>query len=102
MLPVAWLIDQVMVSPEGRFRTENCFVPEGATVAVAGLTLGVGEACTVRLAVPMTASVDEFIAVIVRVCWDWTFIGAVYRPLVEMLPEGGLTDQVMLTPKGRF
>ena len=52
--------------------------------------------------VPTTASVDEFIAVIVRVCWDGTFIGAVYRPLVEMLPEGGLTDQVMLTPKGRF
>ena len=55
MLPVAGLTDQVMVSPEGRFRTENCLVPEGATVAVAGLTLGVGDASRVRLAVPSTA-----------------------------------------------
>ena len=65
MLPVAGLIDQVAVSPEGRFVTENCLVPEGATVAVAGLTLGVGEACRVMLAVPRT--VEELFAVTVMV-----------------------------------
>jgi hypothetical protein len=63
--PVAGLIDQVMLSPEGRFRTENCLVPEGATVAVAGLTLGVGEASRVTLEVPRT--VEPFFAVTVIV-----------------------------------
>ena len=33
------LTDQAMPTPEGRLRTENCLVPDGATVAVAGLTL---------------------------------------------------------------
>jgi hypothetical protein len=65
MLPVAGLMDQVTVSPVGRFRTENCLVPEGATVAVAGLTLGAGEACRVTLAVPRT--VEELFAVTVTV-----------------------------------
>ena len=59
-----------MVSPEGRFRTENCFVPEGATVAVAGLTLGVGDASSVTLAVPRT--VEEFFAVMVIVVCEAT------------------------------
>ena len=70
-------MDQVTLSPEGRLRTENCFVPAGATVAVAGLTLGVGEACTVRVAVPRTALVAEFVAVTVTVAWDATSLGAV-------------------------
>ena len=65
MLPVAGLIDQVTLSPEGRFTTENCLVPAGATVAVAGLTLDVGEACSVMLAVPRT--VEELFAVTVTV-----------------------------------
>ena len=65
MVPVAGLTDQVTVSPEGRFRTENCLVPDGATVAVAGLTLGVGDACKVTLAVPRT--VEPFFAVTVIV-----------------------------------
>jgi hypothetical protein len=42
MLPTAWLTDQVTKVPEGRLRTENCCVPEGATDAVAGLTLAPG------------------------------------------------------------
>ena len=67
MLPVAWLMDQVMVAPEGRFRTENCCVPEGAMVAVAGVTLGVGDAWRVKLAVPREAFVEEFVAVTVIV-----------------------------------
>jgi hypothetical protein len=58
-------------------RTENCFVPAGATVAVAGLTLGEGEACSVILAVPRTALVAEFVAVTVTVAWDATLLGAV-------------------------
>ena len=54
MLPTAELMDQVTPSPDGRFTTENCLVVEGATVAVAGLTLGGGDACRVKLAVPRT------------------------------------------------
>jgi hypothetical protein len=65
MLPEAELMDQVTLSPEGRFTTENCVVPEGATVAVDGLTLGVGDAWRVRLAVPRT--VEPFFAVTVTV-----------------------------------
>jgi hypothetical protein len=76
MLPVVvGLMDQVTVSPEGRLRTENCFVPAGATVAVAGLTLGVGDACSVMLAVPRT--VEKLFAVTVTVVWAATSLGAV-------------------------
>ncbi len=75
-------------------------MPEGATVAVAGLTLG--EASKVKLAVPSTASVEEFVAVTVMVVWDATLLGAVYEPPDEMLPVAGLTDQVMVAPEGRF
>jgi hypothetical protein len=76
MLPVAGLIDQVVVSPEGRFTTENCLVPEGANVAVVGLMLGgAGEADKVMLAVPRT--VDELFAVTVMVVCDATLLGAV-------------------------
>jgi hypothetical protein len=50
---------------------ENCLVPEGATVAAAGLTLGgvaaAGEACRVKLAVPSRDCVEAFVAMMVRV-----------------------------------
>jgi hypothetical protein len=75
MLPVVGLIDQVTLSPEGRFSTENCLVPEGARVAVDGLTLAVGEGCSVTLAVPRR--VDEFFAVTVMVVCEATSLGAV-------------------------
>jgi hypothetical protein len=75
MLPVAGLMDHVVVSPEGRFTTENCLVPAGATVAVVGLRLGVGDADKVILAVPRT--VDELFAVTVTVVCDATLLGAV-------------------------
>ena len=67
MLPFKGPTDQVTVAPEGRLRIENCCVPEGATVAVAGLTLGAGEACRVKLAVPRMEFVEEFAAVTVIV-----------------------------------
>ncbi len=75
-------------------------MPEGATVAVAGLTLG--EACTVKLAVPRIEFVEEFVAVTVMVVCTATLLGAVNRPLAEMLPTAGLTDQVSAAPEGRF
>ncbi len=80
---------------------ENCWVPEGATVAVAGLTT-LGEACRVKLAVPRVEFVEEFVAVRVMVVWDATLPGAANSPLCEMLPTAGLTDQVMAAPEGRF
>ena len=67
ILPEAGLTDQVTVTPEGGLRTENCRVPEGATVAVAGLTLDAGDACRVKLAVPRAEFVEEFFAVTVIV-----------------------------------
>ena len=103
MLPVTGLIDQVAVTPEGRLRTENCCVVAGATVIVAGLTLGVGEACRVKLAVPRTACEEEFVAVTVIVVCVATLLGALYKPSVlSMLPVTGLIDQVAVTPEGRL
>jgi hypothetical protein len=75
MVPVDGLIDQVVVSPEGKFSMVNCLVPEGAIVAVAGLTLGFGDADRVMLAVPRT--VEELFAVTVTVVCDATSLGAV-------------------------
>ncbi len=70
MPPVDGLIDQPTVVPEGKFTTENCCVPEGATVTVAGLML-VGDAgsdaVSVTTAVPRVAFVDAFFAVTVTV-----------------------------------
>jgi hypothetical protein len=76
MVPTAGLADQVTLAPEGRFTTENCSVPDGATVAVAGLTLVAGEALSFKLAVPSTASVVEFFAVMVMVSAEATVFGA--------------------------
>lgn len=70
MLPVAGLMDQATLSPEGRLTTENCLVAAGAMVAVDGLTLDAGEASNVMLAVPRT--VDEAFAVTVMVACDAT------------------------------
>ena len=75
MYPTAGLTDQTTLAPEGRFRTENCWVAEGATAAVAGLTLG--EACSVTLAAARTDCVAEFVAVIVKICCAATLLGAV-------------------------
>src|SRR5580704_12321513 len=94
------LTDQTTPTPEGRFRMENCLVPEGATVDVAGLTLV--EASKVKLAVPRTASVEEFVAVTVRLCAAETLLGAVNTPLAEMLPTAEFSDHVTLVPVGKF
>jgi hypothetical protein len=81
MVPAAGVSDHVTLSPDGRFRTENCSVPAGATVAVAGLTL-VGGAVRLTVAVPRVVYVTGFVAIgvttkIVTVCWDETTLGAV-------------------------
>jgi len=102
MLPFRGLTDQVTVTPEGRLRTENCCVAEGATVAVVGLTLGAGDACRVKLAVPRTELVEEFVALTVIVVCVATVLGAVYKPPAAMLPSAGLMDQVMVSPEGRL
>ena len=103
MLPVDGLIDHATAVPDGRFLTENCWVPEGATLTVAGVTLvGGGEACKVRVAVPRTDCVEELVAVTVKVCWVATVLGAVYKPLGVMLPVDGLIDHATAVPDGRF
>jgi hypothetical protein len=102
MLPTAGFSDQVTLVPEGRFTTENCWVPEGATVVVAGLTLVAGEACRFKEALPKLTWVEALEAVTVIVSAVGTLFGAVYKPLVEMLPTGGLSDQATLVSKGTF
>jgi hypothetical protein len=92
--------DHAAVTPEGRLSTENCLVAAGATVALAGLTLGVGDAVSVTVAVPRTASVEEFFAVRVALCCVATVVGAVNRPLALTLPA--VTDHAAVTPEGKF
>jgi hypothetical protein len=78
MLPVAGLTAHETLVPEGKFSTENCWVFAGATVIVAGLTLmGGGEACSVKVADPRTAFVDELVAVTLMVVCAATVLGAV-------------------------
>ncbi len=108
MLPVAELSDQATVVPDGKFTTENWSVPDGATVAVAGLTLvgGGGGAegavgTKVTMAVPRTAFVTEFLAVTVRDVVTGTVLGAVYSPRL-MVPVLGLMTQPAVTPEGKF
>ena len=71
---------------------------------MAGLTLGAGggDACKVKLAVPRTAWVDEFVAVIVRIACAATLAGAVYIPDLEIFPVAGLTVHATDVPEGRF
>lgn len=78
MFPVTGLSSHATLAPEGKFRTENCLIPAGATVTVAGLMLvgDAGEAVSVKLAVPMTAWVAEFFAVTVTVSFEVTLFGA--------------------------
>jgi hypothetical protein len=81
MVPAVGVSAHLTPVPEGRFRTENCLVPAGATVAVAGLTL-VGSTVKVTVAVPRVLYVTGFVAIgvtarIVTVCWDETMLGAV-------------------------
>jgi hypothetical protein len=78
ILPTAGLFAQVTLVPEGKFKTENCLVPAGATMAAEGVMLvGGGVAVKVKLAFPRTAWVDEFFAVTVTVSWEATLFGAV-------------------------
>jgi len=81
MVPTAGVSAHRTLAPEGRFTTENCLVPAGATVAVAGLTLA-GSGVKVTVAVPRVVYVTGFVAIgvttkIVTVCWDETVLGAV-------------------------
>jgi hypothetical protein len=77
MVPAAGLSVHVTPAPAGRFRTENCSLPAGATVAADGLTLVGREAFKVKVDFPRTAWVDEFFAVTVTVSWEATLFGAV-------------------------
>ena len=74
-------------------------IPPGPSVAVAGLML---MGASVKLAVPRVAVVTASEAVTTTVCWDTMLFGAVYSPLVLMLPSAGLSFQVTLPPEGRF
>jgi hypothetical protein len=102
MLPTAGVSDHLRPTPAGRFRTENCWVPEAASVAVAGLTLVAGDACRFTEALPKATRVEELMAVTVMISAVGTLFGAVYKPLVEMLPTTGLSVQATLVPKGTF
>jgi hypothetical protein len=99
MLPSEGLIDQVAAAPMGRFLTANCWVPEGAKVADAGVTLGMptpgvgfdmlGPTKTVALA--FLAGSARLTAEIVTKVSELTEPGAVYAPLT-MEPEPWVMD----------
>jgi hypothetical protein len=78
-------------------------VPFGPTTSIGNVIVvdAGGDACRVKLAVPRTASVEEFVAVTVTLVCVATLLGAEYMPLDEMLPVE-LTAQATLVPEGRF
>jgi hypothetical protein len=98
MVPSAEPIDQVTPALEGRFKTENCWVPEGTTLAVAGLTLvGVpttGGGVEVEMAGPSKmvalaalAGLARLVAEIVTKVSTLTELGAEYSPVGDMVPR---------------
>ena len=55
-------------------------------------TLTMGTNVTAALAVLVVSA--ALVAVTVTVCCEVTELGAVYRPLLEIVPTAGLSDQV--------
>jgi hypothetical protein len=89
--------------PDGIVNEAAEVVPFGPTTSIGRVIVAVvGEACNITLAVPRTALVEEFVAAMVMVCGVAMLLGAVNRPLAEILPTAGLTDQVIAAPEGRF
>jgi hypothetical protein len=114
IVPADGVTVHVTAVPVGKFSTENCWVPAGATVAVAGLTLVAGlklagdgtEAFSVKVALPRKAYPTVLAAIrltakIVTVCWEGTLLGAVKTPAGEMVPTGE-TPHSTLVPEGKF
>ena len=95
MLPTDGLIDHVAaVFVDPATVAVNCCVLVAASVDVAGLSEIVTPGCSVTLAVAVFVTSAELAAFTVTVCADVIVAGAVYRPLVEMLPTNGLIDHV--------
>jgi hypothetical protein len=58
-------------------------------------TLTIGTNVTTALAILAVLVVfAALVAVTVTVCWEVTELGAVYRPLLEIVPTAGWSDQV--------
>jgi hypothetical protein len=92
MLPVAGLIPHMTVTPVGKFWTVNSWVPEGATLAVAGLTLGVGS-CKVTNALATFVGSATLVATTVIICSMLIAAGALKVPF-RIVPTFGTSDQV--------
>ena len=96
MLPTEGLIDHVTaVFVDPVTDAVNCCAPPAVRVEVAGLIeIVTGAACKVIVAIAVWVLSAELVAVTVTVCAEVMEAGAVYSPLVEMLPTDGLIDQV--------
>ena len=71
----------------------NCWLPPASRFAADGIT-ETPTGINVRLALPDFAGSATLVAVTVTVCWLATRFGAVYSPLVDIVPTVGLIDQV--------
>src|ERR1700722_6007324 len=95
MVPTPELRDQFTeVLPVFKTVAVNCWVWAAGTVATPGVTETItpGFKVTVELA-PLLVSA-ALVAVTVIVCVAVIFDGAVYRPLLEIVPVAGLRDHV--------
>ncbi len=99
-VPTAGLTDQVTPDdfpPEPPLTAAlNCWLWEGASVAAAGLTDTEMEvvACKVMVALADWVWSAALVAFTVTVCWELIEGGAVYSPVLEMVPAAGLSDQI--------
>jgi hypothetical protein len=94
IVPTDGLIDQVtavLVDPETE--AVNCCVLPAVSVTVVGLR-DMATGCSVTVAAAVLVVSAELLAVTVTVCEELTDAGAVYSPLVEIVPTDGLIDQV--------
>jgi hypothetical protein len=95
IVPADGLIAQVTaVFVEPETEAVNCCVLPAARVLVEGLIEIVTAGCRLMVAVAVLVLSAELVAVTVTVCAEVIDAGAVYRPLVEIVPADGLIAQV--------
>lgn len=97
MLPVLGLRLQVtLVLVEPVMVAVNGCVWEADKDAEVGATLTVSEGISVTVAVPLLVASAALVAITVTFCWLATADGAVYSPVLSMVPVFGLKLHVTL------
>jgi len=95
IVPIAGLTDHMtaeLVVPDTV--ALYCWDCPGDNVADNGLTEMLTDERIVRFAVAFLVLLATLVAVTPTVCWEPTDEGAVYKPVLEIVPIAGLSDHV--------